>query len=257
MNGTVAPFHDVSNDKIRLRLLNASNARIYNFGLVDPAGRQRGFALLSPGERAEIVVSMSPAEHLILRSKPADLRAGFWNQRFAGGDDILDILQLRAGNVLAAAPDLPDRLAPAPDLKTADASTTRRIRLGGNDINGQDMDMGRIDEVVTVGTTELWRVSNGDGSPHSFHVHDVQFVVLDAEDARPGSPSLGWKDTVYIAPDSSVRLLMRFTDYTDPDSPYMFHCHLLWHEDQGMMGQFVVVRPGQRAGQPSNHGSHD
>ena len=40
---------------------------------------------------------------------------------------------------------------------------------------------------------------------------------------------------------------MRFEDYADPDTPYMYHCHMLWHEDQGMMGQFVVVEPGQHA----------
>jgi FtsP/CotA-like multicopper oxidase with cupredoxin domain len=38
---------------------------------------------------------------------------------------------------------------------------------------------------------------------------------------------------------------MRFSDYTDPDHPYMLHCHRLRHEDQGMMAQFVVVKPGQ------------
>ena len=43
---------------------------------------------------------------------------------------------------------------------------------------------------------------------------------------------------------------MRFTDYTDRNLPYMYHCHMLLHEDHGMMGQFVVVKPGQRAGTP-------
>lgn len=64
-----------------------------------------------------------------------------------------------------------------------------------------------------------------------------------------------------MPPGSTVRLLLRFTDYTDPDAPYMFHCHLLRHEDAGMMGQFVVVQPGQAAGRPSDgeqsqHDSH-
>ena len=49
---------------------------------------------------------------------------------------------------------------------------------------------------------------------------------------------------------------MRFTDYADPDTPYMFHCHLLRHEDQGMMGQFVVVEPGQKA-DVDDHGEHE
>ncbi len=57
-----------------------------------------------------------------------------------------------------------------------------------------------------------------------------------------------WKDTVYLPPDKTVRIIAEFSDYADPDFPYMFHCHLLWHEDHGMMGQFVVVEPGQRVG---------
>jgi FtsP/CotA-like multicopper oxidase with cupredoxin domain len=58
----------------------------------------------------------------------------------------------------------------------------------------------------------------------------------------------GWKDTVYIAPGSRYDLAMRFADYADPHTPYVFHCHVLFHEDRGMMGQFVVVEPGQRPG---------
>ena len=54
----------------------------------------------------------------------------------------------------------------------------------------------------------------------------------------------GWKDTVYVPPDTTVRVVARFEDYADPDVPYMFHCHVLQHEDDGMMGQFVVVVPG-------------
>ncbi|MFH5243860.1 multicopper oxidase domain-containing protein [Antrihabitans spumae] len=113
--------------------------------------------------------------------------------------------------------------------------------------------MNRIDEVVTVGTTEVWEVHNSSGQVHNFHVHDVQFQVLDTDD-----PSLsGRKDTVYIAPNQTRRLLMRFTDFTDPSMPYMFHCHLLRHEDQGLMGQFVVVAPGKTE-TPSapNHSGH-
>lgn len=60
----------------------------------------------------------------------------------------------------------------------------------------------------------------------------------------------GWKDTVYVAPGTSVRLLVPFGRHVDPHVPYMFHCHLLRHEEAGMMGQFMVVAPGQRAGRP-------
>ena len=194
----------------------------------------------------------------MLRSFSPDLGADFFSERFAGGDDTLDVLQLRAADTLAPSPALPDRLAPGPALREDDAVTTRTFRLGGTAINGQDMDMNRIDEVVRLGTTELWEVTNADGIPHNFHVHDVRFQVVDVDGAAPPELS-GWKDTVYVAPGSVVQLLMRFTDYADPESPYMFHCHLLRHEDSGMMGQFVVVRPedGVAPGSdPAVHASH-
>ena len=110
--------------------------------------------------------------------------------------------------------------------------------------------MGRIDETVEVSSTEIWTVRNGMSMPHSFHVHDVQFQVLTIDGREPPAELAGWKDTVYLEPNIDYRLIMTFTDYTDPDFPYMYHCHLLAHEDSGMMGQFVVVEPGQKAGQP-------
>ena len=61
---------------------------------------------------------------------------------------------------------------------------------------------------------------------------------------RPPAELAGWKDTVYLRPNETSRLIMRFTDYADPDHPYMYHCHLLRHEDNGMMGQLLVVEPG-------------
>ncbi len=110
--------------------------------------------------------------------------------------------------------------------------------------------MRRIDETVEVGMTELWEVSNASGTPHNFHVHDVRFTVVDYAGAPPPPALAGPKDTVYVPPGETVRFVTRFTDYTDRSAPYMFHCHLLRHEDRGMMGQFVVVRRGERAAAP-------
>ena len=68
---------------------------------------------------------------------------------------------------------------------------------------------------------------------------------LGRADGEAPPPELaGWKDTIYVPPDTTVRLVARFDDHADPTTPYMFHCHVLRHEDQGMMGQFVVVEPG-------------
>ncbi|QNG20161.1 multicopper oxidase domain-containing protein [Rhodococcus triatomae] len=254
VNGTPGPYLDVSTERVRLRVLNASNARAYDFGFdtgltftliasdggLLPEPVELDSLQLSPGERAEIVVEVPPGTSTVLRSTPPDLGADFWNSRFGGGVDTMDVLELRSAAALENNPEIPRRLTELDDL--GEPTVTRSFKLSSNAINGRAMDMTRIDAAVEVDTTELWEVRNTDGQPHNFHVHDVQFRVLDTDD-----PALsGAKDTVYVRPGETVRLLMRFEDYTDPAVPYMFHCHVLRHEDQGMMGQFVVVGPGER-----------
>ncbi len=263
VNGTLGPYLEVTTERVRLRLLNASTARVYDFGLSDdrpfdvvgtdggllPEPVRQDRIMLSPGERAEIVVSLRPDEQVELRSYPPDVGGGVF-ARFNGGGDRFDVLQLRAAEQLAPSPQVPDVLAPAPDLDRAlDASAVdRRFELSGRRINDLKMDMSRIDATVELGDTEVWEVHNRDGVPHNFHVHDVQFQVLSVDGALPPPDLGGWKDTVFLRPDTTMRIALRFTDYADADTPYMFHCHLLQHEDGGMMGQFVVVRPGGAPG---------
>jgi blue copper oxidase len=267
VNGTPAPYHEVATERIRLRLLNASNARVYRFGFAD----DRTFSLigtdggllaapyettrvqLSPGERAEIVVTLRPGERTVLRSHQPDLGVNLWDHRFSGGDDTLDILELRAARRLAPSPPLPDRLAEAPQIAAATAAVTRTFQLAGFSINGQRMDMSRIDFAVTKGSTEVWEVTALDGTPHNFHVHDVQFQVLSVGGKPPPPELRGWKDTVHTPPKVPVRIAMRFRDHADRDVPYMYHCHLLYHEDQGLMGQFAIVEPGHTPGTPDAH----
>jgi FtsP/CotA-like multicopper oxidase with cupredoxin domain len=212
---------------------------------------------LSPGERAEIVVALAPGDRPVLRSYPPDLGDNFFADVFGGGRDAFDILQLRAAASLAPSPDVPAALAPVEPVDAADAVRTRAFRLNGTSINGRKMDLGRVDETVTRDTTELWELSNADGQVHNFHVHDTQFRVVSVAGQEPPPELRGWKDTVLLRPNSTVRILVRFTDYADPATPYMFHCHLLMHEDNGMMGQFVVVAPGQRATAPPPTTGHD
>lgn len=266
-NGTAGAYLDVTTELVRLRLLNASNGRVFNFGFSDdrefalvgtdggllPAPHRTNRIQLSPGERAEVVVAMRPGEQTVLRSYPPDI--GGLLGRFSGADDSFDVLQLRAADELAPSVPVPEQLAPAPDLDLADAQVTRSFRMSDSSINGGQMEMDRIDEVVEVDTTELWEVSSADGIMHSFHVHDVQFQVVSVDGAPPAPELSGWKDTIFLPPGRTVQLLLRFSDYTDPDWPYMYHCHVLSHEDQGMMGQFVVVEPGQAAGVPGGGGA--
>ncbi|MGA9747314.1 MAG: multicopper oxidase domain-containing protein [Nocardioides sp.] len=258
VNGTVGPYLDVTTRAVRLRLLNASNARPYNFAFDDA----RRFSLigtdggllespvplehlqLSPGERAEIVVVVEPETTVRLQSAPTDTR-----DRLAGGEDRLDILQLRAADQLSGSAEVPDGLVHATPLEESDAQRTRSFDISGYSINGASMDMARIDEIVTVGDTEVWTVTNLDGATHNFHVHDVQFQILDIGGEHPPPHLAGWKDTVWLRPREEVRLIMSFSDYASSEWPYMFHCHILTHEDQGLMGQFLVVEPGT----PVNH----
>jgi blue copper oxidase len=149
---------------------------------------------------------------------------------------------------------VPDRLADHQQLDHADVARTRRFELNGSSrINSLRMDLGRINHAGTVGTTEVWEVTNRSGNPHNFHVHGVQFKVRDQTGAGPAPALAGWKDTVFLPPGSTVRLLVQLPGYPDPAVPYMFHCHLLQHEDNGMMGQFVVVQPGQPPSSPPSH----
>lgn len=195
-NGTPNAYHQVTTESVRLRLLNASAARVYGLELFDTNGSSRPFDLigtdggllespvpvdrlrLSPGERAEVIVSMAPGQVSTLRHSGVDLGADFWNERLAGADDELNVLELRAAVTLEQSAALPTRLASAPDADQDPVARTRTFELLGVSINGRTMDHNRIDEVVDADSTEVWEITNGDGAPHNFHVHDVRFQVL-------------------------------------------------------------------------------
>ncbi|MEN5074160.1 multicopper oxidase domain-containing protein [Isoptericola cucumis] len=276
-NGTVGAYQEVTTERLRLRLLNGSTARTYQLGFADremdlvatdggllDAPVRLDEVRLAPGERAEVVVEMAPGETTRLRSSEADL-GGVAAPFAMGGNDAFDVLELRAADELAPSPEPawgPSRHAAGDALHEQDASVTRTFDLDERTINGERMDMGRIDEVATAGATEIWEVRNTIPMPHSFHVHDVQFRVLTIDGEAPPPELAGPKDTVYLEPRRTYRLLMRFDDYTDDRLPYMYHCHMLLHEDEGMMGQFLVVEPGSdaapgRAGHLAGHAGPD
>ncbi|MFD4138781.1 multicopper oxidase family protein [Streptomyces sp. NPDC058572] len=273
VNGTLDPYKEVGDELVRLRLLNASTARTYDFGFSD----NRKFSLvgtdggllekavgldriqLSPGERAETVVRMKPGERTVLRSYPQTNYGDFWQSRFSGADDTFDVLELRAKDTLRPSPGIPARLGEPEVPDGSDSVRERSFGLLMSGINGRPMAMDRIDQTVVRGTAETWTVRNDDGVPHNFHVHDVQFRVLEVDGKQPPPELRGAKDTVFVPGSQTVKLAMRFTGPADPDTPYMYHCHLLYHEDIGMMGQFVVVEKGQKAGTvrtPHSHVGH-
>jgi FtsP/CotA-like multicopper oxidase with cupredoxin domain len=107
-------------------------------------------------------------------------------------------------------------------------------------INGRSFSMGRIDVTAKLGTAEIWEVSSA-GMPmvHPFHVHGARFRILSKAGRTPAAHESGWKDVVLV--DEHAEILVSFDHPAPPDMPFMYHCHILEHEDHGMMGQLAVV----------------
>ncbi|GAA4926162.1 FtsP/CotA-like multicopper oxidase with cupredoxin domain [Actinomycetospora succinea] len=251
VNGTVAPYLDVRTTRVRLRVLNASPARSYRLAVDAPmtlVGTDGGLlpsphvvpdVALTPGERAEIVVDVAPGRRVMVRSVPDDLGAVNGIATAAGGADTLDLLELRPADRLEASSPVPAVLSREVPLSSGVSPRVRRFELSNNRINGRAMDMSRVDEVLEPGATEIWELVNRHTLPHNIHVHDARLQVI-----APGERA--WKDTVPVPPGQTVRVLVRVGPYADPEVPYMIHCHMLRHEDDGMMLQFLVVGAGQR-----------
>ncbi len=280
VNGVVSPILRAESTLLRLRLMNGSNARIYNLafddgrefqvvasdgGLLAQAATVRQLKL-GPGERAEVVVDVADRKEVVLRSLRGATGGGGCRMGAMAFDRTLDIMTIDARDAETSAHRRPRQLIGPALLKPDDAAVTRSIRLsmgmmgGGMDrgmrgrgrrggrmgggaftINGRTFDMNRVDFSARRDVPELWVVSNDSAMPHPFHVHNTQFQILDSDGRRVVAQEAGLKDTVLVNPQETVRLLMVFRDYSDPDLPYMYHCHNLEHEDQGMMGQFTVV----------------
>lgn len=260
VNGTMNAYLPVATTKVRLRLLNASNARLYHLGLSDgrsfhliandsgllPKPVELAQLSLGPAERAEIIISLSPSEKVTLRTVAGD-------ERIDAGT--FSILELRAHTDLTASPALPETLGGAGPVDVPNDARVRHFKLQGHDaINGNQMDMARIDEVVTANTVEIWEIENNVYS-HNFHIHGSDFTILDKSGRPPAPYETGRKDTVHVREKSTVRVAVQFAGYTDPTQPYMYHCHILRHEDAGMMGQFVVVEPGNENSTPRHPSS--
>lgn len=280
-NGTMNAFAEVPRGLVRLRLLNGSNASFYNLGFDDgapfwqiatdggllAAPVRRNALLIAPGERAEIVVDMGDGQTRTLGADLTPIEGGMGGGGMGmgggmggmgrGGARGFAFVQLRP-NGTSGTGALSDHLSDlGPAHAPADApvrhfalemngmgpgAMVRRV-FGGSPftINGASMDMDVVNEVVPVNTTEIWEVRNTSPMAHPFHVHNTQFRILSRDGQPPEAGEAGLKDTAVVWGGQTVRLAVRFADNTDAERPYMYHCHILEHEDAGMMGQFTVV----------------
>jgi blue copper oxidase len=105
-------------------------------------------------------------------------------------------------------------------------------------INGRPFAMHRIDVTTELGTAEIWEIVSA-RMAHPFHVHGASFRILSNNGRKPSAERSGWKDVVLV--QERAEILVRFDHPAPPRMPFMYHCHILEHEDHGMMGQFAVV----------------
>lgn len=282
VNGTVDPYVELAPGINRLRLLNGSNARVYQIGLESDAtfyqiGSDGGLleapvALnrlrMAPGERAEILLDLTGLggssirimsfSSELTRGEPGGVRGAGGPPPPPGDIDGSDfpVLEIRVSSGgTTATTTLPSSLVEMEEMLEEDADRIRPMLLnntapgpGGRlAINGVELDMNVINEIVTLGDTEIWELTNRTGGPHPFHIHDVQFQLLDRSGEAPSPSEAGWKDVVLVYPGETVRFITKFEDFANPAIPYMYHCHFLGHEDGGMMGQFIVIDPNATA----------
>ena len=105
-------------------------------------------------------------------------------------------------------------------------------------INGQTFDMERIDVATKLGTSEVWEVVSA-GMAHPFHIHGALFRILSISGAPPPAHLAGWKDIVLV--EDRAELLVAFNQPATRHHPFMYHCHILEHEEAGLMGQYVCA----------------
>lgn len=247
-NGAYKSSLELGQGTYRFRLLNGSNSSLFRISFSDsrpftviasdggflPESVKTDSLVMSPGERFEILIDFTMNEKTALLTE------------IAGGDvhEAFNIIVNSSKNEYFRHPESFDY---KPVLLKSDA-VIRTFRMenrgmGNFFINGKQMSLKRIDFTLKKNSSELWTIENaGMGMmmniPHSFHVHDVQFSVVSVNGRDPGPLYSGPKDTVLVMPGERIEIALNFKDYT---GIYMYHCHFLEHEDEGMMGQFEVL----------------
>lgn len=270
VNGVYSPFLNVNKRNYRLRVLNGSNARIYNIALSNNAsfaiiGSDGGLLaspqtvsslILGPGERADLIVDFSSYSlgtdiFLINKTFSAGEAQGtqeFRIMKFAVAQNDTDTFSLPGTlSVINLIPENSATKTRTFNISNAGMGMGGHGGMGGmtmkgmHKINDKTYDANRIDETVQAGATEIWVFDNSTGDePHPMHIHGMQFQVLDRTGGRNTliPTENGWKDTVMLMPGEKVRTIMTFHQNK---GKYVVHCHNLEHEEDGMMLQFEVV----------------
>jgi len=278
VNGQPDARRRVTTRPQRLRLLNGSNARIYKLAWSDgrpmtvigtdggllAAPEEFPFVTLAPAQRVDVWVDFGDDEpdaavELISEAYDASMGGGMMGDGGMMSDMMGEMMGSERFPLVAfdvtervqVDEPLPTRLADdLPPPNVADNTPLRRFTLGmrmmrGFTINGRQMAGASVadDEIVRLGDTEVWEFVNDSPMAHPMHIHGLQFRVLGrssdtgASDLRSGVVDAGLHDTVLVFPRERVRLALTFEDFT---GLYMYHCHNMEHEDNGMMRYYRV-----------------
>ncbi|GHH95792.1 multicopper oxidase family protein [Streptomyces capillispiralis] len=256
-NGKAWPYFEVAARKYRFRVYNTANMRYFDLSLSDgsefqligtdggllPAPYRTTSVALSPGERADIVVDFSRypvGTELVLANRPDAVPGG-------PADLVSQVLQFRVTRTAADSSVVPGVLRTLPELPPATVDRSVELFMDETSgphglayIDGKVYDHDRIDTEIAYGTTEIWTVTNANQiAPHNFHMHLVQFRVLE-RNGQPvtSGPEYGLKDTVSLMPGETVRLQATFTGYR---GTYVYHCHIFDHAAMGMMANMRIV----------------
>jgi spore coat protein A len=270
VNGKLFPYLDVEPRKYRFRLLNAANGRFFHLSLSNgqkfmQIGTDQGLMpapllldsfVIAPAERFDLILDFSPraGERIVLKS------------------DAFEIMQFRVSKTpVHDDSSLPAALRPVPKTPEASAIKTRRIPLlefkspTGDSmtmlLGGNHWDM-PVTENPTLDTVEIWELINTTEDSHPIHLHLVRFQILDRRSfdepmyysrrqlrytspPEPPEPfEAGWKDTIRAHSKMITRIIVKFEGYA---GRYVWHCHVLEHEDNEMMRPYdVLPRPETR-----------
>jgi suppressor of ftsI/bilirubin oxidase len=235
--------------RTRFRLLNASPSDIISVqrsdgGTLTQIATDQGY-LTEATEVASIrLVAGARAEFVMELSDAVTLEAVVTTGWVRGGSGTYEFL-----TVTPDASDTPETLPTLNTITRYDTSdfTARTITLGQSGatmtINGSaGTSMSSMAMIsTTLGAEEVWTVKNSTQLEHSFHLHDVPFQLISINGEDPTGVQLGWYDTFEVVGGGSIEIAMKFTDFSDDTYMYMLHCHLLQHEDEGMMASLMVT----------------
>jgi FtsP/CotA-like multicopper oxidase with cupredoxin domain len=241
VNGVYRPYLEVGDRKYRFRILNASNARIYDFtlstgGQFVQIGTESG---LLPVPVSRTLMRAGPAERLdVVVDFAGRLGQTLYLHDAASG---ADILEFRVTQDLTDNSSVPATLRALPAIGSP--ATTRTFnfdRTAGHwTINGLRFDPNRVDAQPVLGSVEKWIFHNPTAAPHTVHLHGIDQQCM-TRNGGPCYPYEAMKETWLLEAGETIEVKLKFTDFT---GRYVFHCHMIEHEDDGMMSQFEVVLP--------------